>query len=69
MKEEKTIKARIQSLEKELEDARELHRDEVQALNAEIELWMQKYELDMQEQRTLYIQLSDFTDIERKVSE
>ena len=46
-----------------------MHHDEVAGLNAEIELWMEKYEIDTSELRQHYINLADYTNIERKITE
>ena len=69
LKEEAMIKKRLARVEKELQQEKRMRRDEVAGLNAEIELWMEKYELDTTELRQHYINMADYTDIERKITE
>ena len=67
LKEEAALKGKLRMMDKELIAEKKAHREVIAELNSEIELWMTKYELDTTELRKEYINLSNFTDIERKL--
>lgn len=55
LEEEKELKERLKVLEAEVIQERKLRHQAIAELNKEIELWMEKYEVDMSDLRRDYI--------------
>ena len=62
------LRERLTKVEKELKQEKKMHRENVATLNADIELWMSKYEIDTTVLRSDFISLVSFTDIEREIN-